>query len=178
MSTKRLAKYDAIEAEEIALEKISPAAILEAMENPEVFERVARGDLLVQLHHLRQAARSPEIPLTQRVELSRFLAKMGKVEQPEKATNPFADVPLIEIDLGQGQSVRIGGQNDSPADRPPPRSPERDVTPRSPGQQSRPVNERAATAQVDEATEWLSGLHAVEDLDMEDRALPSKAILP
>lgn len=79
--------------------RFNPAAVAEAMEDPAVFEQVARGDLYVQLHHLRQLAANPRFPTAQRMEYAKFLAKMGKVEKPEETHNPLAGVPAITIVL-------------------------------------------------------------------------------
>lgn len=93
--------------------RFNPAAVAEAMEDPAVFEQVARGDLYIQLHHLRQLAASPSFPVGQRMEYAKFLAKMGKVEKPDDTAHPLAGMPGITIVLpNSGQSTQLG------ADRP------------------------------------------------------------
>lgn len=88
--------------------KFNPAAVAEAMEDPEVFEQVARGDLYVQLHHLRQLAANPSFPISHRLDYAKFLAKMGKVEKPEADVSQFAGVPAINIILpNSGQSTQV-----------------------------------------------------------------------
>lgn len=87
----------------------SPGAVAEAMEDPEVFAQVARGDLYVQLALMRKIAASPSFPAGQRLDYARFLARMGKVEKPEAEQNGFSNVPAIQIILpGAGQSTQIG----------------------------------------------------------------------
>ena len=87
----------------------SPAAVAEAMEDPEVFAQIARGDLYVQLARMRQLAQSPNMAVGQRLDYVRFLARMGKVEKPEVEQNAFSNVPAINIILpGSGQSTQIG----------------------------------------------------------------------
>ncbi len=87
----------------------SPGAVAEAMEDPEVFAQVARGDLYVQLALMRKVAASPSFPAAQRLDYARFLARMGKVEKPEVEQNAFSNVPAIQIVLpGAGQSTQIG----------------------------------------------------------------------
>lgn len=93
---------------------VSSGALLQAMEDPTVFPEVARGDLYVALGRLRQQA--ARMSVAQHLDYSRFLARMGKVEAPEKDVQPFANVPSINIHFSGG-SVRIGGQA------------ERDITP-------------------------------------------------
>lgn len=88
--------------------RFNPAAVAEAMEDPEVFEQVARGDLYVQLHHLRQLAANASFPVSHRLDYAKFLAKMGKVEKPDVETNQFAGVPAINIILpNSGQNTQI-----------------------------------------------------------------------
>jgi hypothetical protein len=62
--------------------RFNPAAVAEAMEDPEVFAKVARGDLYIQLQRLRELANNPNFPAAQRMEYAKFLARMGRVEQP------------------------------------------------------------------------------------------------
>lgn len=87
---------------------VTAGTLLEAMENPDSFAELARGDLYVQMAMMRRLASSPEMPMNQRLDYGKFLAKMGKVEQPAVDTNEFSNAPFIKIDLGQGQSVEIG----------------------------------------------------------------------
>lgn len=100
-------------AQKQVLPGVSPGALLDAMENPDIFQEIARGDLYVQLAELRKAARDPRMTPAQRLEYGRFLARMGKVDQPDRENNPLTNLPLIEIDLGAGQSVKIGSSNAS-----------------------------------------------------------------
>jgi hypothetical protein len=58
---------------------------------------------------MREQARNPEMPVTQRMEYMKTLAKMGKVDNPSQADNPLASLPVISIVFpGQGTSVQIG----------------------------------------------------------------------
>lgn len=94
--------------------RFNPAAVAEAMEDPEIFEQVARGDLYVQLHHLRQLAANAAFPVSHRLDYAKFLAKMGKVEKPDVEANAFAGVPAINIILpNSGQSTRIDSASKS-----------------------------------------------------------------
>lgn len=104
---------------------VSPGALIDAMENPDIFQEIARGDLYVQMAKLRIAAQDPRMTPAQRLEYARFLARMGKVDQPERDNNSFSHLPLIEIDLGGGNSVKIGA-----APRDTALSEPRDVTPK------------------------------------------------
>lgn len=93
--------------------KASPGAIAEAMEDPEVFAQVARGDLYVELVRLRQLAASNAMPFSGRMEYVKFLAKMGKVEKPEGSDNPLAGVPQINIVFQKsGQTTTLGATVD------------------------------------------------------------------
>lgn len=91
--------------------RFNPAAVAEAMEDPSIFEQVARGDLYIQLHRLRQLAANPTMPTGQRLEYAKFLAKMGKVEQPERTNEDNrAALPAITIVLpNSGQSTSLAG---------------------------------------------------------------------
>lgn len=97
-----------IDAQEQIIPGVTPGALLDAMEDPDQFASIARADLYVQMAMMRRAAASPEMPFNQRAEYSKFLAKMGKVDQPDNAANEFNSLPGIFIDLGEGQSVSIG----------------------------------------------------------------------
>jgi hypothetical protein len=87
----------------------SPGAIAEAMEDPSVFEQVARGDLYMELTRLRQLACSSSMAPSVRLDYARFLAKMGKVEKPEAEGNPLAGMPQINIIFpSSGQTTTLG----------------------------------------------------------------------
>lgn len=97
------------EVQDQVIPGVSAGALLHAMENPDVFAEIARGDLYVQMARMREQARNPEMPMTQRLEYMKTLAKMGKVENPGNADNPLASLPVISIVFpGQGTSVQIG----------------------------------------------------------------------
>lgn len=87
---------------------VSPGAVLEAMDDPEMFAQIARGDLYVQMAILRQSMAHPRIGATQRMEYAKFLAKMGKVDNPANDGAAFANVPMISIVLpNSGTGVTI-----------------------------------------------------------------------
>lgn len=100
---------------------VTPAALLDAMEKPDSFAELARGDLYVQMALMRRMATHPEFPTGQRMEYIKQLAKMGKVDTPDKGHDPLAGVPPIIIDMGNGTSVSINAAS-------PPRQ-EIDITP-------------------------------------------------
>jgi len=86
--------------------KVSPGAVAEAMEDPVVFEQVARGDLYVELTRLRRLANSNAMPVKSRLEYAQFLSKMGKVDKPEPTDDPLHRMPSISIIFpGAGQST-------------------------------------------------------------------------
>jgi hypothetical protein len=120
-------ELNASEVQDQVIPGVSAGALLDAMENPETFASVARGDLYVQLAHMRRLANSPEMTFPQRVEYSKLLAKMGKVEAPEKSgEDMLAGVPPIQIILpNSGGQVNIGHQAIKPVEKD-----ERDVTPK------------------------------------------------
>jgi hypothetical protein len=113
-----------IEAQEQVIPGVSSGALLDAMEDPSMFEAIARADLYAQLALMRRHAAHPELSFGQRVDYAKFLAKMGKVEAPEKsATDHLAGVPPIQIILpNSGGSVQIGTA--LPSDE------EKDITPK------------------------------------------------
>jgi hypothetical protein len=103
------------EAHEQVIPGVSPGALLDAMEDPNVFSEVARGDLYVQMARLRRISSS--FSPTLQMDYVKWLSKVGKVDTPAKdMENPLRNIPLIQIDMGNGQSLSIG-------------SPEKDVTP-------------------------------------------------
>jgi len=112
------------DAQDQVIPGVTPGALLDAMEDPDIFEAIARADLYAQLAFMRRHASSPEIPFSQRVEYSKFLAKMGKVEAPPSGNNIHENLPAIQIILpNSGGQVNIGG--------PPAQAlPEKDVTPK------------------------------------------------
>jgi len=86
---------------------VSTGALLEAMEDPNVFSEVARGDLYVQMARMRSML--PTLSPSMQLDYTKFLAKIGKVDSPDKEQqNPLRNVPLIHIDLGEGRSVSLG----------------------------------------------------------------------
>lgn len=120
------AQREKIAQELIDLEQVipgvSPGAVLDAMDDPDAFAAIARGDLYVQLARLRQRMSHPGVSTTQMMEYSKFLAKMGQVESADKGGGSMLDgVPMISIVLpGSGGEVRIGA----------PAKDEKDVTPK------------------------------------------------
>lgn len=97
---------------------VTPGAVLDAMEDPEAFAAIARGDLYVQMAILRQRMAHPKTSVGQRMDYAKFLAKMGKVEQPEKDGGGFSNVPMISIVMpGSGGEVRIGAAKAAPVER-------------------------------------------------------------
>ena len=93
----------------VVKQQASPGAVAEAMEDPSVFEQIARGDLYIELTRLRRLAASNAMPMKLRMEYAQMLSKMGKVERPVADNNPLDGVPAIHIHLpGSGQSTSIG----------------------------------------------------------------------
>lgn len=87
----------------------SPGAVAEAMEDPTVFEQVARGDLYIEMARLRELAGSNSMSMSARLSYVQMLSKMGKVDKPEQVQNPLDKMPSINIILqGSGQSTRLG----------------------------------------------------------------------
>jgi len=99
--------------------EITPGALLEVMENPDAFSEIARADLYVQMAKMREIARSHDIPTTQRMDYMKFLAKMGRVENPGGQDNPLAGVPGINIIFSSnpGKSVQITAERDITPDQ-------------------------------------------------------------
>lgn len=113
-----------IEAQQQVIPGVTPAALLDAMDNPDQFASMARADLYVHMAHMRRISAHPDFPTASRIEMAKFLAKMGKVDAPIQDANPLAGMPMIEIDLGAAGTVKIGTPS-----VPPPR--EVDITPDS-----------------------------------------------
>lgn len=88
---------------------VSPGAVLDAMDDPEAFAAIARGDLYVQMAIIRQRMAHPATSMGQRLDYAKFLAKMGKVDAPVDAGAGFNNVPMISIVLpGSGGEIKIG----------------------------------------------------------------------
>ena len=100
-----------------AIGHVSPKAIAEAMEDPAVFEQVARGDLYVEMGRLRRLAASPSFPVAHRLEYTKMLSKMGKVEKPED-TGSAGTGFSITINLPSGQSQTYAAPKDITPEQP------------------------------------------------------------
>lgn len=103
-----------IEAHQQVIPGVTPAALLDAMDNPEQFASMARADLYVHMAHLRRVSAHPDFPTSARIEIAKFLAKMGKVDAPLQDINPLLGMPMIEIDLGAAGTVKIGAPTPAP----------------------------------------------------------------
>ena len=96
---------------------VSPGAVLDAMDDPEAFAAIARGDLYVQMAVIRQRMAHPATSMGQRLDYAKFLAKMGKVDAPVNDGSGFSNVPMISIVLpGSGGEIKIG-QATKPVER-------------------------------------------------------------
>lgn len=76
---------------------VSPGAVLDAMDDPEAFAAIARGDLYVQLAVMRQRMAHPKISMGQRLDYAKFLAKMGRVDAPVNDGVGVEGLPMISI---------------------------------------------------------------------------------
>jgi hypothetical protein len=83
---------------------VTPGAVLDAMDDPEAFAAIARGDLYVQMAILRQRMAHPKTSVVQRMDYAKFLAKMGKVDAPVNDGAGFSNVPMISIVFPSGAS--------------------------------------------------------------------------
>jgi hypothetical protein len=76
---------------------ISPAGLLEAIENPNVIEGAARGDLYVQLGILRQLSAAHTFTVSHRLQYATLLAKLGKVMGADAVDTAAAQAPNVNI---------------------------------------------------------------------------------
>jgi hypothetical protein len=76
---------------------ISPAGLLEAIENPNVIEGAARGDLYVQLGILRQLSAAHTFTVSHRLQYATLLAKLGKVMGTDAVDGAAAQAPNVNI---------------------------------------------------------------------------------
>ena len=76
---------------------ISPAGLLEAIDNPNVIEGAARGDLYVQLGILRQLSASHTFSVAHRLQYATLLAKLGKVMGADAVDGNAAQAPNVNI---------------------------------------------------------------------------------
>lgn len=101
-------------AQEQVIPGVTPGNLLDAMDDPDAFSAIARADLYINMARMRQRAAHPEFSAAHLLEYSKFLAKMGKVDAPDKANTLLDNMPRIEIILpNSGASVSIGGYNPS-----------------------------------------------------------------
>lgn len=97
-----------LDVQEQVIPGVTPGNLLKAMESPDDFAAVARGDLYVQMAKMRHLASNPELSFTARMDYVKFLAKMGRVDAPQADTNPLAGLPSIQIVLpNSGNSVNV-----------------------------------------------------------------------
>ena len=109
-----LSEQDHAAVQEQVVPGVSPANLLDAMDDPDAFAGIARADLYINMARMRQRSAHPEFSATHLLEYSKFLAKMGKVDAPDKSASMLDNMPRIEIILpNSGASVSIGGYNPS-----------------------------------------------------------------
>ena len=89
---------------------ISPAGLLEAIENPNVIEGAARGDLYVQLGILRQLSAAHTFTVSHRLQYATLLAKLGKVMGADAVDGNATQAPNVNIILGQMDEPRKPGR--------------------------------------------------------------------
>jgi hypothetical protein len=97
-----------------ALPGISPAGLLEAIENPNVIEGAARGDLYVQLGILRQLSNSPTFSVSHRLQYATLLAKLGKVMGVDAVDGAAAQAPNVSIVFEGPASAEAKTHNNRP----------------------------------------------------------------
>lgn len=93
---------------------ISPAGLLEAIENPNVIEGAARGDLYVQLGILRQLAAAPTFTVSHRLQYATLLAKLGKVMGADAVDSAAQQAPNVSI-VFEGSSEPKHVRSEKPA---------------------------------------------------------------
>ena len=114
-----------------AIGHVSPKAIAEAMEDPSVFEQVARGDLYVEMARLRRIAASPSFPAAHRLEYTKMLSRMGKVEKPEEGSSAGTGFSITINLPNTGGAVSLG-ERSSPSGQTHNLSQPKDITPSQP----------------------------------------------
>lgn len=100
-----------------AISHVTPKAVAEAMDDPSVFEQIARGDLYVEMARLRRIAASPSFPAAHRLEYTKMLSRMGKVEKPEEGVGAGTGFS-ITINLPSGQT-HLTAPKDVTPEKPP-----------------------------------------------------------
>jgi hypothetical protein len=76
---------------------ISPAGLLEAIENADAITGTARGFLYIQLHTLQQLANSHTFTVSHRLQYATLLAKIGKVIGADVVDGAAAQAPNVNI---------------------------------------------------------------------------------
>jgi len=97
---------------------ISPAGLLEAIENADAITGTARGLLYVQIHTLQQLSTSHTFSVSHRLQFATLLAKIGKVIGADVVDGAATQAPNVSI-VFEGPSeprpVNVGAGASRPA---------------------------------------------------------------
>jgi hypothetical protein len=88
-----------------ALPGVSPAGLLEAIENADAITGTARGFLYINLHTLQQLSNSPSFTTSHRLQYAALLAKIGKVIGADVADGAGVAAPNVNIVFEQSSST-------------------------------------------------------------------------
>lgn len=80
-----------------SLPGISPAGLLEAIENADAITGTARGFLYINLHTLQQLSNSHTFTVSHRLQYATLLAKIGKVIGADVVDGAAAQAPNVNI---------------------------------------------------------------------------------
>jgi len=85
---------------------ISPAGLLEAIENADAITGTARGFLYINLHTLQQLSNSHTFTVSHRLQYATLLAKIGKVIGADVVDGAAAQAPGVNIIFEGGAEPR------------------------------------------------------------------------
>lgn len=112
--TKQTTPDDAMQA---ALPGVSPAAVLEIMEDPTVAQPMARAQWLVEFDRMRRLTQNPNFPINQRMEWMRMLEKIGGVTAPDiaQASGPAFSISINIPQIGATPAKTLTLEANQPA---------------------------------------------------------------
>lgn len=80
---------------------ITPKGLIEALSDPQVIQKRARGDLYIQLGLMAKLSTSPKFTMGHRLQYMNLLSRLSAVINPEDALPGAENLPKIVINMTQ-----------------------------------------------------------------------------
>lgn len=87
--------------------RISPKAVMDAIEDPTVFAPLVRGLGMANVIKIAELMKNPNVPLRDRMAWQEMCFKYGGVQAPQTQTSALDGVPRIQIFLHDAKSPTI-----------------------------------------------------------------------